>query len=263
MRTIYKMMIIAVRIPIFHHLEVEQVQAELIVLDFEDLSAMPHTPPLVPIPPQARLSDAFLSTHGVRFSSGSPYVAVVDLGAGQAASGINGISGSTPTGLLTYDRAFPIVASFFDPSNPFMPAVTDFVSVRGDRAGAGQSITLNAFDVNGNLITSFTATDSGGTILSVSASGIHSVQFLGTQDSGGGVALDDFTFNPVTPHVGGFLTGMSPGMGKVTCRNMTTKKTVRMAVPDGVRSWDCEQAGLVVNPGDKIRITVTVKGAAD
>jgi hypothetical protein len=63
--------------------------------------------------------------------------------------------------------------------------------------------------------------------------------------------------------VGGSVTGMSPRTGKVTCRNLTTKKTVRITIPDGVRSWDCEQAGLVVNPGDKIKQTMMVTGPAD
>jgi hypothetical protein len=48
---------------------------------------------------------------------------------------------------LTYDRMNPITASFFDPNNPSLPAVTNFVSLRGDLIGTGQSITLNAFDV--------------------------------------------------------------------------------------------------------------------
>jgi hypothetical protein len=91
----------------------------------------------------------------------------------------------------------PIVASFFDPTNPSSQAVTNFVSVRGDLIGTGQPMTLNAFDINGHFITSVTVEDTGGATLSVTAPGIHSVQFLGTQDYGG-VALDDFTFNPVT-----------------------------------------------------------------
>ena len=63
--------------------------------------------------------------------------------------------------------------------------------------------------------------------------------------------------------VGGSVTGMSPSTGKVTCRNMTTKKTVKITIPAGVGSWDCEEAGLVVNPGDKIKQTITVTGPAD
>ena len=179
---------------------VGQVRAELLVIDFEGLSAMTFFSGN-PIPPDARLSDAFLLTHGVSFSSGSPYVAVVDLGIGHATSGTNGIGGSTPAGVLTYDRQFPIVVSFFDPSDPSTPAVTDFVSVRGDLLGSGQLVTLNAFDIAGHLIASFTTTDDGGETLSVSAPGIHSVQFLGTNDNAG-VALDDLTFNRVTPAAG-------------------------------------------------------------
>jgi hypothetical protein len=262
MQIIRKALILAVLISGFCSLGAARIQAEPIVLDFEGLTAMPHTSIQTPIPLQARLSDAFLPIHGVKFSSGSPYVAVVDLGLGHATSGVNGIGGSTPTGLLTYDRMYPIVASFFDPNNPSMPAVTDFVSVRGDLAGDGQSITLNAFDVNGSLIASFTVPDSGGATLSISAPGIHAVQFLGTQDLGG-VALDDFTFNPVTSPRGGSVIGISPRTGKVTCRNLTTRKTVKITIPDGVHSWDCERAGLVINPGDEIRMTVTVTGPAD
>lgn len=173
------------------------IQADPIVLDFEGLTSMPSQS-TYSIPLRAQLSDAFLEMYGVRFSSGSPYVAVVDLGPGHAISGVNGIGGSTPTGLLTYDRLHPVVASFFDPHNPSVPAITNFVSVRGDLIGTGQSITLKAFDVNGRLIAAVTVEDTGGALLAVTAPGIHSVHFLGTQDFGG-VALDNFTFNPVTP----------------------------------------------------------------
>jgi len=63
--------------------------------------------------------------------------------------------------------------------------------------------------------------------------------------------------------VGGSVTGLSPSTGMVICLNLTTKKTVKIAIPNGVRLWDCEQAGLVVNPGDIIRMTVSVTGPAD
>jgi hypothetical protein len=252
--------IVAVVIPVFWVFVAGQASAELMVIDFEGLGAMPFFDIQNPIPPSAQLSDAFLSTHGVRFSSGSPYVAVVDLGDGHATSGANGIGGSTLAGVLTYDRQFPIVVSFFDPSDPSRPAVTDFVLVRGDLHGGGQSITLNAFDVDGNFLTSFTTTDDGGATLFVAAPGIHSVQFLGTQDEGG-VALDDLTFNRVTPaaphDVGGAVTGVNPR--RVVCRNLTTMQTV--IIQDGSRSWDCEAAGLVVHTGD--RIQQTVRGLAD
>jgi hypothetical protein len=173
--------------------------AQPLTIDFEGLDGMTYFSGN-PIPLQSRLSDQFLSTLGVRFSSGSPYVAVVNLGLGHATSGINGIGGATPADILTYDRNFPIVAMFFSPLAPNTPAVTDFVAVRIDQAGgSGFSVTLNAFDVTGSLVGFVTSPDIGGARLEISAPAIHSVQFLGTRDNFGGVALDDFAFNPVTP----------------------------------------------------------------
>jgi hypothetical protein len=69
------------------------------------------------------------------------------------------------------------------------------------------------------------------------------------------------------PHtaLGSSLTRMSATKGKVICRNLTTKKAkvIRVRSPEGTRSWDCERAGLVVNSGDKIQVTVITKGRAD
>lgn len=72
-----------------------------------------------------------------------------------------------------------------------------------------------------------------------------------------------FNAGKCKPLVGGSVLGMSPMKGKVTCRNLTTKKTATVKFSDGVRSWDCEQAGLLVAPGDEITQTITVKGPAD
>jgi hypothetical protein len=175
-----------------------RASADPIVLDFEGLSGMTFFSGN-PIPAASQLSDQFLTTFGVRFSSGSPYVAVVNLGLGHATSGINGIGGSTPGGILTYAPANPIIAEFFDPFNPTQPATTDFVSLRIDLlGGSGLFVTLEAFDVDGNLLASQTLPDIGGATLQVAAQGIHSVRYLGTADEGG-AAVDDFTFNPVTP----------------------------------------------------------------
>jgi hypothetical protein len=170
-----------------------------IVLNFDTLTAMNSFPPGPAIPLDAQLSDAFLTTFGVRFSSGSPYVPVVFVD-GVTTSTPNGIGGSSPAGNLTYERAFPVVARFFDPSNSSRPATTDFVSLRGDLSGQGEAVTLNGFDVNNRLIASMTTIDSGGETLTLSKPGIHSVQFLGTHD-GDGVVVDDFTFNTVTPAI--------------------------------------------------------------
>ncbi len=170
----------------------------LIVIDFENIPAMPHQQVLSPIPGSAQLSDRFLTTHGVRFSSSSNFVPVVFLGAGHATSGVNGIGCSTADGRLSYARENPIFITFFEHDNPNTPAITDFVSVRGDLAGyPSQQMTLNAYDDRGRLVDSMTRTDEGGTVLSVSGHGIHSVEFIGTLDYGG-VAIDDVSFHPVT-----------------------------------------------------------------
>jgi len=158
-----------------------------------------------PIPLDARLSDQFLSTLGVRFASGSDYVPVIFLGdiPNHALSGVNGIGGSTDDGLLTYNDAFPITISFWDPSNSSRPATTDFVSIRGDLRGSSFTVAFDAFDSDGNLVASDSGQDFGGRTYSVAAASIHSVRFSGvptpTIGGSGGVGLDDLTFNPVTP----------------------------------------------------------------
>ena len=170
-----------------------------IVLNFDDLSGM-NFDAGPPIPTSSQLSSEYLSSFGVLFSSGSQYVAVVNLGAGHATSGTNGLGGSTPEGNLTYSSTYPITATFFDPSNPTVSATTDFVSLHGDLAGfPNQSVTLNAYDISGQLIASVTVVDIGGETLSIAIPGIHSVQFLGSLGDVPGVAVDDFTFNSVTP----------------------------------------------------------------
>lgn len=57
--------------------------------------------------------------------------------------------------------------------------------------------------------------------------------------------------------VGGAVTGASPT--KVKCLNLTTRRFV--TIRDEARSWNCETAGLTVNPGDSIRMVV--EGTAD
>jgi hypothetical protein len=174
--------------------------ASTVTLDFDNLPSMSFIAG-TPIPVAARLSTQYLDTYGVSFTSGSPYVAVVDLGVDHATSGTNGIGGSTPEGILTYAQQYPITATFFDPAHPHAPGVTDFVSLRGDLHGQSppsQLVTLNAYGVNHRLIASFTTADVGGETLSVAAPGIHSIEFFGSLLDVPGVAVDDFTFNSVT-----------------------------------------------------------------
>ena len=158
------------------------------VIDFEDLVGMTFFVGN-PVPPASQLSDHYLNTFGIRFSSGDPYVAVVAMGLGHATSGVNGLAGTDGNGLNT--GAVPIDAAFFDPSNTTTKAVTDFVSLRGDLWGGGSPISLIAYDLDGNVIASDTQPDTGGATLSVSIPGIHSVRYI----NNGSVGIDDFTFN--------------------------------------------------------------------
>ncbi len=168
------------------------VAADVVTINFDDLPGMANSPGSS-IPAQSQLSNQFANL-GVLFSSGEPYVAVVNLGPGHATSGRNGIGGSRPPSILTYDAAYPIDITFVDPQNPSIPAVTNFVSVRGDLLGSGKNVTLNAYNLNGQFITSTTVPDSGGETLSITTPGIHIVRFIGTTDADG-VALDDLRFN--------------------------------------------------------------------
>ena len=173
-----------------------QSYASQVVIDFEGLQSMTFIAGSQ-IPDSAQLSTQYLSSHGVSFSSGADYVAVVALGIGHATSGVNGIGGASSLNTLTYESTTPIVAKFFDPNNNSVAAVTDFVSLRVDMIGNSSNVTLNAYGINGDLITSFTTLNSNGATLSVSAPGIHSVSFIGTTDNDG-AAIDDFTFNAVS-----------------------------------------------------------------
>jgi len=55
---------------------------------------------------------------------------------------------------------------------------------------------------------------------------------------------------PAPVPVGGSVTGVS--LKRVVCRNVTTDQELVIEL-NGATSWDCTAAGLVVNPGDRIR----------
>jgi hypothetical protein len=158
-------------------------------IDFEGLGS---TSLSGSVPESAQLSTA-LQGQGVRFSSGSLFVAVLQLGAGHATSGALGIGGTTPGGDVSFDS--PIFIEFLNPANPAQRATTSSVSIRADHLGSGLPIQLNAFDVFGALIGSSTVTDSGGATLSVAASGIQRVEVIGN----GTAAFDDLSFGALTP----------------------------------------------------------------
>jgi hypothetical protein len=165
-----------------------------VVVDFEGL---PSTAlwSFSPVDPAALLSNQLVPTYGTLFQSESPdnAVAVVNLGAGHAPSGVNGIGGVN-AGLLSYGT--PMRVTFFTPADPSTPATTDFVSIRNDNLPTGTlSVSMEGYDVNGNLLASTSAIDVLNLTLSVSAPGIHYVRILG-QDS---IAWDLLTFDTLTP----------------------------------------------------------------
>lgn len=154
---------------------------------------------LVPI--ESRLSKQLQSLYGIAFTSGAGYVAIVDQ-QGRANTPPNGITGTTPQGLTTYARANPIEMTFWDPNNTQIRAGTNFVCVQGDTDSARSwPITLNAYDVAGNLVDTDTQVDDRGTVLAVSSEtfNICRVEFLGAPGDEDGIAIDNIRFQPVKP----------------------------------------------------------------
>ncbi len=161
-------------------------------IDFESLTFMSNSPGSL-VPASAQLSNQLLGS-GVSFGSESNFVAVVLLGAGHATSGVNGIGGVAANGALNYFSS--VMVTFTLPSDSSIQAVTDFVSIRGDMHPISGSITMEAFDINDMVLGSVTVPDAVGATLSLSVGGIHSVR---VSESSGTVALDDLTFNTLTP----------------------------------------------------------------
>jgi DNA-binding beta-propeller fold protein YncE len=87
--------------------------------------------------------------------------------------------------------------------------------------------------------------------------------FINVFTSGGGVLSPKglIFFTPATAPVGGAVSGISPEKGMVVCRNLTTHEAVRIPL-DAATSWNCEDAGLVVSPGDQIKIQLQIIGTA-
>lgn len=163
--------------------------AQPILIEFEDFPAMSNSPASI-IPASARLSDFYLATHGVRFFSGAPFVAVV-LHGDNTPSGKNVLGGSTPDGRLTYLSLFPVEAAFFDPTGSTKYVVTT-VSVRGDLQPISGTKTLEAYGVDGNLLGSDTQPDSNPAPLTVSAPGIHRVRMFSQSAT---IGFDDLRFD--------------------------------------------------------------------
>lgn len=171
--------------------------AQPVLIDFEQTPGMVNSPG-APIPEESRLADQYVASHGVRFASGAPYVAVVIHGPGTP-SGTRIIGGSTPGGQLTYLQAFPLTATFVDPTGT-SPRIVSEVSVRGDLFSIPGTKTLEAYGLNDALLASQTRDDSDPNPLFVSAPGIHYVRFYSSSAT---VGFDDLRFDaPTSPCTG-------------------------------------------------------------
>ena len=80
-----------------------------------------------------------------------------------------------------------------------VPATITNFSVKGDLFPVGDTVTLFAYDQNGNVVATDTETDHGGTVWSVSGQGIHTVVWPGNPSEPGGIALDNVTFTTPEP----------------------------------------------------------------
>ena len=98
-----------------------------IVLNFDDLTSTTAYSNGQPVPANTRLSTQYLATDGIRFSSGSPYVAVGNYGSA-APSGTSAIAGTSASG--DFDYAATVFFTFWDPADTSLPATTNFFSMR-------------------------------------------------------------------------------------------------------------------------------------
>ena len=157
------------------------------VITFEEspngLTAMVNAPGTV-VPLASQLTNQYLASSGVSFTSLAGYAALVNHGVGNPTASIpNIIGGTTADGRLDYDAAITI--SFFDIANTSVKAVTDSFKIQGDWVplGSGQ-VFATAFDADGNLLASTSDTDNkifgvSGPVLQFSIAGIHSVVISG------------------------------------------------------------------------------------
>jgi hypothetical protein len=173
------------------------------VITFEELpnglSAMANVPGAA-VPVDSQLTNQYLASSGVSFTSLAGYAALVNHGAGNPTASVpNIIGGTTANGTLDYNA--PITISFFDLSNNSVMAVTDSFKIQGDwfPLGSGQ-VFATAYDVAGNVLGTTSDTDDkvfgvSGPVLQFSIAGIHSVVISGNN---GTVGFDQLEFGTLT-----------------------------------------------------------------
>ena len=173
------------------------------VITFEEmpngLTAMVNSPGAA-VPTDSQLTNQYLTSSGVSFTSLAGYAALVDHGIGNPTASIpNIIGGTTSDGRLDYDA--PITISFFDVANTSVKAVTDAFKIQGDwfPLGSGQ-VFATAYDAGGNVLGSTSDTDNkvfgvSGPVLQFNIAGIHSVVISGDN---GTVGFDQLEYGALT-----------------------------------------------------------------
>jgi hypothetical protein len=169
-----------------------------LVLDFESplpgsLAPMSYLQG-TPVPASARVTDQYLDL-GIVIDS----AALVQLGSGHAASGLNGLGGIDGSGNLDYDT--PVSFTFFLPGGG-APATINYFAYSPDLAGgSGNIITITAYDQVGSVVGQASFTESGSFPVSspLSISGIgpfHRVTIDQTlfNTYSGGIGIDLVTY---------------------------------------------------------------------
>lgn len=207
------------RISVFIAASLFMAASQAATITFEEsvgLVAMGNSPGSA-VPTASQLTNQYLASDGVSFTSLAGYAAVVDHGAGNPSASVpNIIGGTTSGGALDYNA--PITISFFLPASTSTAAVTSFFKIQGDYFPLGSGgVSAQAFDINGNLLGSTSDTDDkafgiAGPVLTFSLSGIHSVVISGDN---GTVGFDNLEFGSLAAAVPepGIVALMLSGLG--------------------------------------------------
>ena len=234
--------------------------AQLRTLTFEEapLVAMPNVLG-VSVPTASRLADQFVTSHGVRFRSGSGFVAVVVHNVTVTPPNI--IGGSTVQGTLSYSH--PIVIEFRDPASPARPGVTDHVKIRGDGVPLGVgTITMLVQDLQGAQLARIDVPDVGppGTSATLEYTG-PGVSRVILSSNNGTVGFDQLEFETVEAASLGSVycpsvpnsTGSAGALGALgsAAVSVNALRLEAWQLPVGSFGFflTSRDAGMVMNPG--------------
>jgi hypothetical protein len=148
------------------------------------------------VPLSSQLTNQYLASNGVSFTSLAGYAALVDHGAGNPTASVPNIIGGTLTnGVLDYDA--PITISFFDSTNNTAKATTGSFKIQGEWFGLGSGHAFaTAYDSFGNVLGTTSDTDDkpfgvAGALLQFNIAGIHAVTIRGDN---GTIGFDQLEF---------------------------------------------------------------------